>query len=342
MLQRGRQTLPLGGAYSAPVAALESVPNVSEGRSPETVEAIGAAYAAAGAALLDTHSDSDHHRSVHTLVGADGADGTLVEAVFAGVAAAVERIDLRRHDGAHPRVGAADVVPIVPLTPQDGARAAAAALALGSSIGERLQVPVFLYGEIGGGIRPAFFRRGGPEALERRIDAGELVPAFGPTRLHPTAGAVLVGVRAPLVAFNVIIGGPDALGVANAVAERVRASGGGLPGVQAIGLRLRSTGAAQVSMNLIDLEVAALHQVVDRVRAEAVAAGAVVVSGELVGLLPASVVTTAAVALGARESGADGLPSDEQRAAAAEAFALPSLAADRVLEWHLARLGLDA
>lgn len=213
---------------------------------------------------------------------------------------------------------------------------------LGSSIGERLQVPVFLYGEIGGGIRPAFFRRGGPEALERRIDAGELVPAFGPTRLHPTAGAVLVGVRAPLVAFNVIIGGPDALGVANAVAERVRASGGGLPGVQAIGLRLRSTGAAQVSMNLIDLEVAALHQVVDRVRAEAVAAGAVVVSGELVGLLPASVVTTAAVALGARESGADGLPSDEQRAAAAEAFALPSLAADRVLEWHLARLGLDA
>lgn len=312
---------------------LESVPNVSEGRDAGVVSAIAAAYDRGGARVLDTHTDVDHNRSVHTLVAEDGA---IVDALVAGIRAAGELIDLRRHEGIHPRVGAADVVPLVPLTPGDMPRARAAALAVAERVGVELGLPAFLYGEAGDGRRPAFFRRGGPAELQRRIDAGELRPAFGPDRLDPRTGAVLVGARVPLVAFNFVLDTAD-VRIAGEVAAAVRASGGGMPGLQAIGLLLASSGRAQVSTNVIDVDAAPLHAVVRRVRQEAEARGAHVVEGELVGLLPAPVVLAAARDAGIeRPAGADGLPTSEALAAAAAAFALPALPLDRVIEWHLA------
>jgi glutamate formiminotransferase len=227
---------------------------------------------------------------VFTLAGDDGA---LVDALVAGVAKAVELVDLREHEGVHPRVGAADVVPVVPLVPGDMEKAKAAALAVAKRIGTELRVPVFLYGEVGEGRRPAFFRRGGPEELQRRVDAGELTPAAGPRALDPRSGAVLVGARAPLVAYNLVLDTDD-VAIARAVAAAVRESGGGMPGLQAIGLRLASTGHAQVSMNVIDVERAPLHEVVELVRREARARGSEVVTGELVGLVPGRVLLEAA------------------------------------------------
>jgi glutamate formiminotransferase len=288
---------------------LESVPNVSEGRNAATIAAIGAAFGE-GARLLDTHSDADHHRSVFTLVG-DAS--SLVDSLVAGIARAVELIDLRHHHGVHPRVGAADVVPVVPLVPADMPLAITVAREVGERAGDTLGIPVFLYAESGGGRRPAFFRRGGTEELQRRVDAGEVRPDFGPSRLHPTAGAVLVGARRLLVAFNLELergGLEDARGIAAAV----RGSSGGMEGVQAIGLQLPGSGRIQVSVNIVDVERASLADVVARVRDEALQRGAVVGSGELVGLLPESqVAAPAALGLAA-------LPSErilEQRIASA-------------------------
>lgn len=267
---------------------LEAVPNVSEGRDASVIAAIGRAFASQ-AQLLDVHSDEDHHRSVYTLVGERAA---LVASLFAGIAEACARIDLRRHDGVHPRVGAADVVPLVALRDDDVQAAKAAALELGERIGEELHVPVFLYADVGGGRRPAFFRRGGPEELERRVAAGELEPDFGPARIDPGHGAVLVGARKPLVAYNVDLATDD-LAVAQAVAAAVRESSGGLPAVQAIGLRLPRSARVQVSLNVLDIERSPLHDVVDAVTREAAARGIDVAGGELVGLVPASVLEAA-------------------------------------------------
>jgi len=291
------------------VLPLESVPNVSEGRDDVTIGALAAAFSSRGAQLLDVHSDADHHRSVFTLVGDDEA---LVRSLVAGIAAAQQRIDLRRHDGVHPRVGAADVVPVVPLAAGDMGRAQAAAVEVARRVGEELELPVFLYAESGAGRRPAFFRRGGPDELQRRVDAGELEPDFGPRQLDPRSGAVLVGARRPLVAFNVNLATDD-VDVARAIAAAVRESSGGLPGVQALGLGLARTGRAQVSMNLLDVDGSPLHDVVARVREEARLRGVEIAGGELVGLLPGSVVA----------------------AAAAPALALDRLASDRLLELRL-------
>ena len=269
---------------------LESVPNFSEGRDQATIDAIGTALGGR-ATLLDVHADADHNRSVFTLVG---ADDDLVEALVAGVACAAERIDLRRHEGAHPRVGAADVVPLVPLQSEDMPRARAAATEVARRIGD-LDLPVFLYGELGEGRGPAFFRRGGPDELRRRVAAGELTPDFGPVRLHESAGAVLVGARRPLIAFNVNLEGE--LEAAREVAAIVRESGGGFPGVRALGLDLPSAGLVQVSMNIEDWEAAALHDVVARVEQEALSRGATVVGSELVGLMPAGAAAAAAGAM---------------------------------------------
>jgi glutamate formiminotransferase len=270
---------------------LESVPNFSEGRDAATIEALGTALGGK-AELLDVHADVDHNRSVFTLVG---DDGQLVEALLEGIACARERIDLRRHEGAHPRIGAADVVPLVPIRPEDMPRATAAATELASRVGEELRLPVFLYGELAPGRRPAFFRKGGPEELQRRIDAGELAPDFGPARLDDSAGGVLVGARRPLVAFNVNLRGE--LEAAKAVASAVRESGGGFPGVRALGLELPQAGLVQVSMNVEDWEAAALHEIVARVEQEANARGAEVVGSELVGLMPAGAAAAAAGAM---------------------------------------------
>jgi glutamate formiminotransferase len=260
------------------VLPLESVPNFSEGRDPATIDAIGAALAA-HARVLDVHVDADHNRSVFTVVG---ADGPLVEALVAGAETARSRIDLRRHQGAHPRIGAVDVVPLVPLRPGDMGRARAASLALGRRLGE-LGLPVFVYSPPERG--PAYYRRGGLEELQRRLDAGELQPDFGPARLDPAAGGVIVGARPPLIAFNVNLRGT--LQAAREIAAVVREAGGGFPGVRALGLDLPRAGLVQVSMNVEDWETAALHEIVARVGAEAEARGAEVVGSELVGLMPA-------------------------------------------------------
>jgi glutamate formiminotransferase len=269
------------------VLPLESVPNFSEGRERRTIDALGAALSDGGARLLDVHSDTDHNRSVFTLVGS--AD-QLVDGLVAGVECARERIDLRSHEGAHPRVGAADVVPLVPIRPEDMERAQAASLAVGERLGA-LGLPVFLYGAPGRG--PAFFRRGGPEGLQARIDAGELTPDFGPPRVDPGAGAALVGARRPLVAFNVNLRSDD-VEVARAIAMVVRERDGGFPGVRALGLDLPRAGLVQVSMNVEDWEAAALHDIVARIEAEAGARGVEVAGSELVGLMPAGAAAEAA------------------------------------------------
>jgi glutamate formiminotransferase len=267
---------------------LESVPNFSEGRDAGVVAALRRALSTP-ARLLDVHVDADHHRSVFTLVGE--AD-ELVETLLAGIACARDRIDLTRHQGAHPRIGAADVVPIVPLGAGDLEQASAVALQLARRVGEELELPVFRYGESTGGRGPAFFRRGGPEELQRRIDSGELAPDFGPRQLHPTAGGVIVGARRPLIAFNVNL--RTGVDVAREVASVVRESGGGFRGVRALGLDLPRAGVAQVSMNVEDWEAAALHEIVARVTAEAESRGAEVLGSELVGLMPAGAALAAA------------------------------------------------
>jgi glutamate formiminotransferase len=271
------------------VLPLESVPNFSEGRDAATIDAIGSALGG-HARLLDVHADADHNRSVFTLVG---TEDELADALLAGIAVAVERIDLRAHEGAHPRIGAADVVPIVPLRPDDLERAHAAAQTVGARIGAELGLPVFMYAPPERG--PAFYRRGGPEGLQRRIDSGELAPDHGPSRLHETAGGVIVGARRPLIAFNVNLRGDVA--VARAIAAVVRERGGGFPGVRALGLELPRAGLVQVSMNVEDWEASALHEIVARIDAEARARGAVVVGSELVGLMPAGAAAAAAGAM---------------------------------------------
>ena len=271
---------------------LEAVPNFSEGRDRPTIDAIGEALSA-HARLLDVHSDSDHNRSVYTLVG---SEDELVASLLAGIGCARERIDLRGHEGAHPCIGAADVVPLVPIRESDAERARAAALELARRVGEELALPVFLYADLAPGRGPAFFRRGGPAELQRRLDAGELAPDFGPAKLDERAGGVLVGVRAPLIAFNVDLAGDDLEG-ARDVARALRERDGGFPGVRALGLPLQKAGHVQVSLNIEDWRTSPLHEVVAAVQREAAARGLRVTGSELVGLLPAGAAIAAAGSL---------------------------------------------
>ena len=267
---------------------LEAVPNVSEGRDAAHVAAIGAAFAT-HARLLDVHSEEDHHRSVFTLVGEDDA---LVESLVVGAARAVELVDLRTHDGVHPRVGAVDVVPLVALDPSQRGAADGAALATAQRIGAEVGVPVLLYGRLAGGRRPAFFRRGGLHELVARIESGELVPDAGPRDVDPRSGIALVGSREPLVAYNLELD-TDELAIAREVGRAVRESSGGLPGVQAIGLRLPRAGRTQVSMNLVDLDTTTLLFTV------VIAVGTAL----LVGVLPAWQASRANVLQGIKVSG---------------------------------------
>jgi glutamate formiminotransferase len=269
---------------------LESVPNISEGRDDEMLSVLRAAFSTP-ARLLDVHTDWDHHRSVFTLVG---SGEELVETLLAGITAAAERIDLGKHEGAHPRIGAADVVPLVPLEPDAELAAREAALLLAERVGDELGLPVFFYGRLtDDGREPAFFRRGGPEELQRRIDAGELAPDRGPSRLHPTAGGVLVGVRRPLVAFNVNLRSDD-VAAAREIAALIRERDGGFPGVRALGLDLPRAGLVQVSMNVTDWQAARLYEIVGRIAAEAQRRSIEVVGSELVGLMPAGPAVEAA------------------------------------------------
>jgi glutamate formiminotransferase/glutamate formiminotransferase/formiminotetrahydrofolate cyclodeaminase len=257
---------------------LLAVPNVSEGRDAEATERIAAAFDRDGG-LLDVHTDPDHHRSVFTLAG---APGQLAQAVASGAAAAIAHVDLAGHDGIHPRVGAVDVAPIVFLADADRGAACAEALVLADVLGEQLNVPVFLYGILGGGRTRADLRRGGTATLATRISNGELEPDFGPAALHPTAGAALVGARPPLVAFNVELSATSTVEDARRIAALIREGGAeGLPGVRAIGLWLERRGVAQVSINVEDHRATPLNDVV-----AAIARHAEVAEAELVALAP--------------------------------------------------------
>jgi glutamate formiminotransferase len=259
---------------------LEAVPNFSEGRDETTVRAIAEALGDR-AALLDVHFDADHNRSVFTLAG---GERELVEALVEGVRVARKLIDLRRHEGVHPCVGVADVVPIVAVRPEDMERARACALELARQIGVDLGLPVFLYGELAWGRRLPELRRGGPEELARRMESGELVPDFGSATLDLRTGAVLVGARAPLVAFNVNLRGDIA--AAKEIAGLVREESGGFTGVRALGLELRGAGAVQVSMNIEDWQKSGLAEIFTRIEQEAARLGVEVAGSELVGLIP--------------------------------------------------------
>jgi glutamate formiminotransferase / 5-formyltetrahydrofolate cyclo-ligase len=274
---------------------LLAVPNVSEGRDPATVAAIGDALAdGAGARLLDVHSDPDHHRSVLTIAGHPGG---LADALLRGARAAVQRIDVvgpAAQDpaviGQHPHVGAVDVVPLVYLGADARGAACAEALVVADRIGEQLEVPVFIYGELSGSEEGtartrAQLRRGGVAGLVARMadTRDPLRPDFGPPRMHPSAGATLVSARPPLVAFNLQLARGAGLEDARTVAASIREGArGGLPGVRAIGIALEG-GVAQVSMNVERPYELPLAVVVEAVRARAQVA-----SAELVGLAPAA------------------------------------------------------
>lgn len=270
--------------------ALESVPNVSEGRNPDVLEALRLAFGSP-ARLLDVHVDADHHRSVFTLAG---TAQQLAETLFDGISVAVERIDLRKHEGAHPRIGVVDVVPFVPVNLDHEDVAQGTALGLGDRLAEELELPVFFYGLLTEDRRePAFFREGGGATLARRLKSGEVVPDRGPPRLHPTAGGVLVGVRRPLIAFNVNLR-TNRVEIAEEIARCIRERDGGLGGVRALGLQLSRVGLCQVSMNITDWEAAPPHDVYDRVVSEAEARGVEVIGSELVGLMPLGAAAAAA------------------------------------------------
>jgi glutamate formiminotransferase/glutamate formiminotransferase/formiminotetrahydrofolate cyclodeaminase len=265
-------------------ATLLAVPNFSEGADEAVLAEVGGALAPPGGPLrlLDSHVDPDHGRSVFTLAA---PQGRLAAALVAGARAAVARIDVSAHAGRHPHVGALDVAPLVYLEERDRGAACAEALAAAGLIGEELAVPVFLYGQLATAEKHrerADLRAGGPAALAERLARGELRPDHGPPRAHPTAGAVLVTARPPLVAFNVDLASDD-VELARRIAAGLREAGGGLPGVRAIGLHLPARGRAQVSTNVHDHRAVPLRAVV-----EAVAARAEVAEAELVGLAPAA------------------------------------------------------
>jgi glutamate formiminotransferase len=273
-------------AKTMPDKPLLAVPNVSEGRKPATVEAIAAAFTAGGAArLLDVHSDADHHRSVFTLAG---VQGELSSSLLTGARVAVERIDVGdtrepANIGAHPHVGAVDVMPLVYLEVSQRGAACTEALVVAAGLGDELGVPVLLYGELAQGRTRAELRRGGVTRLAQRLHDSELLTDFGPSRMHPTAGVTLVAAREPLVAFNLELAPPATLKDAKRIASLIREGGAnGLCGVRAIGVALSSRGAvAQLSMNIERPLELPLRTVVEAVRRHADVARA-----ELVGLAP--------------------------------------------------------
>lgn len=270
----------------APVV-LECVPNVSEGRDPAVVARLADAVRGSGVTLMGVHSDPDHHRSVFSFLGSPAA---VEAAVLALAREALAAIDMRRHQGAHPRIGALDVVPIVPLRGCAMADAVALAHRVGARLADRHRIPVYFYGEAARVERRRRLpdaRRGGYEALAERLTTPEGVPDEGPARFDPRAGAVLVGARDVLVAFNVWLDSSD-LEAARQVARAVRESSGGLSGVQALGLALPSRGLVQVSMNLLDYRRTPIPAAFDAVRREAARRGIGVRRGELVGVAPAA------------------------------------------------------
>src|SRR5262245_48209963 len=265
---------------------LECVPNISEGRDAAIVAAIADAFASEGATLLDVESDPDHHRSVISIAG---TRREVVRGAVAGARTAMAHIDLTRHAGAHPRMGATDVIPFIPLAGSTMTDAVGAAEEAAERIAKELSIPTYLYGDAA--RRPerrdlAKVREGQFEGIRGAIATDpSRAPDFGPSAVHATAGASAVGARFFLIAFNVDLDTRD-LSVAKSIAKAVRERDGGLPGVKALGFDLPARGWVQVSMNLVDFRktsaVAAFHAVAERAKA----AGVAVAGSELVGLIP--------------------------------------------------------
>lgn len=265
-------------------SVIEAVPNFSEGRDSATIRYIAGAVARhRGAYLLDRTSDPDHNRSVLTLAGSPEA---VLSAVVEMVGRAAERIDLRRHAGVHPRLGACDVLPFVPVTGIDMAACVQLAHRAGHEIWRRFAIPVYFYGEAA--LSPERkplenVRRGGFESPSGPPDVG--------AGLHPSAGATIVGARPFLIAYNINLATSD-VAIAKAIARRIRASAGGLPHVKALGLYLASRGQAQVSMNLTDYTVTSIDDVWQAVQAACAARGVQIASSELIGLIPRAALPT--------------------------------------------------
>ncbi len=271
-------------------SVLECIPNVSEGCDSAVVDGIAAAVCSTGARLLDVHSDCDHHRSVFTMVG---QSEDLQDALLALVEQAIARIDIRCHQGVHPRVGAVDVIPLVPIGQATLESCIAMAVETAREIADWFRVPVILFGAAARTSQYASLaaiRRGGLPAVANLLARSK--PDFGPARLHPSAGATIVGARRPLVAYNVMLASQD-VKVAKAIATQVRERNGGLVGVQALGFPLASRGMVQVSMNLTDVASTTVLNAFRAVEALAQHRGVRVVESEIVGLAPAIALTGA-------------------------------------------------
>ena len=273
---------------------IESIPNVSEGRRPEVVERLVARVRETpGTRLLDFSFDASHNRSVFTMAGEAAA---LKRAVLALFETAVETIDLRTHTGEHPRVGAVDVVPFVPIEGVTMADCVALAREVGAEVAERFAIPVYLYEEASANpLRRNLedIRRGEFEGLAAKMATDGWAPDFGPARPHPSAGAAVIGARMPLIAYNINLN-TDRLDVARKIAAAIRHSSGGLRFVKAMGVTLEDRGIVQVSINLTNFEKTPMHRVFDLVAREAARYGVSVIESEIVGLVPAAALLGAA------------------------------------------------
>ena len=313
------------------IPIIEGVPNFSEGRRTDVIDELAAAVQRSGARLLDRSSDADHNRTVLTVAG---PPEQVLQGLFNAVGVAVARIDVRRHRGVHPRLGAADVVPLVPIRNSQLADCALLARRLGRRIGDELDVPVYLYGEAATRRERrnlADVRRGEYEALVQDIHDPRRAPDFGPARVGP-AGAVIVGARPILIAFNVFLRTTD-VGVARDIARRIRERDGGLTAVRALGLLV--DGQAQVSMNLVDYRASSPHTAVEAIRRQAALHGVALDRSELIGLIPAGALP------GFEKDDADRAGESLKAgalAAAADALLLPDLSPARVLEVALRQL----
>jgi len=273
---------------------VECVPNFSEGRRPEVVrEIVAAVESVPGVQVLDYSSDPNHNRSVLTFIG---EPAPVKEAAFRAIARAADLINMEEHRGEHPRIGATDVVPFVPVLGVTMADCVALARELGAEVAEKLHIPVYLYEEAA--TRPdrrnlADIRRGEYEGLKKEIHLPERRPDFGDPVMHPTAGATVIGAREFLIAFNINLGTPD-VSIAKKIARAVRASSGGLMYVKALGIKLEDRNLAQVSMNLTNFKKTPMHVVFNLVKSEAERYGVPIVGSEIVGLVPLDALLAAA------------------------------------------------
>ncbi len=310
---------------------VEAVPNFSEGRRIEVVDKLAAAVQAfPGAHLLDRTSDASHNRSVLTIAGEPAA---VLEALERTVAVAVSEIDMEHHVGEHPRIGAVDVVPFVPLAGATMADCIELARTFGAAVAERFSIPVYLYGEAATSParqRLAYVRRGQYEGLKTHIGEPDRAPDFGPVKVHATAGAMAVGARPFLIAYNINLDSRD-VELAKRIARRIRESSGGLPRVQANGFWIEELGLAQVSMNLLDFRTTPLWLVWEAVRSEAAEDGVHLAESELIGLAPLGALLDVADHAGIPVR----LPELERLAGAAEFLKLRDFSPMQALELRL-------